>query len=553
MTQENKYKSIPIEQINELTAIYKDYLYITRQHEQMLQTKTKKTLAEEQIAITHPKNSGPQFPWSFKPMTSQEKQEFEDFICHDEYNYDNLAYITLKHIKNEEDMGYSKFYAIIPYKVNTINMKLPSNIERYSIHYNKDGKLGDTIFYIDGRWKAIYINETKQDKYIEDFIKDIDISPELPLLINLTEQLPCDKKYSQKDAEKAIGRVYAEHRVQINENVILELLGSFAEKVFKICNKLYKPTENQNIFELAKNDGFILSVDKMSEYLNIRNFIRHQWDSLEDLGTFNLIESNKNNNRRSEYVDSYLKLCDKSIMERAKSYIDALYQMQYIMCNIHPDWLIRNVLESNNKFFQRVKTASLQMPGKCVTVELNYHLEEDKYNKIKQHLSKYISQLNILDDFPKEKQLETLLYMNQYVTRSIFLQTFAAIECMVMKHCITRGRDLDNRDAWRYIKKTGIISEQEYTKWYAYGQLRNTLSHSYFNHELREKLLAVNNVYSNDFDTLRKKLSDIELGIEKKDKHVYRFFHDDGIAVELDYKKRTIMDNAFFFNKNPQR
>ena len=41
MTQENKYKSIPIEQINELTAIYKDYLYITRQHEQMLQTKTK--------------------------------------------------------------------------------------------------------------------------------------------------------------------------------------------------------------------------------------------------------------------------------------------------------------------------------------------------------------------------------------------------------------------------------------------------------------------------------------------------------------------------------
>ena len=536
---EKQYKSFSPQQVDGLTAIYNDYLYIAREHEKLLQVESINGLANIQVETMNP-DKKPVFPWEVDFMTDEEKKDFKEFIDNDEYEKDNRSYVTLKHIKSEYDNGFSKKFSIPPYMMMSMNMQMPSLIERCSIIYPENCKVGDTEFLIDGMYKVTYTDEKTKDMLMTDFIKDTKMTTEFYIMLNLAELVRYNDDVEENQIENLFANVYAAETIVTNENVILELIGSFAERLLVICREIYNLQDSREVFNRAEQEGLIKSAEEFQKYINIRNFLRHQWDTLDELGHFSPQKSNKNKIVRDIYVKSYLELCDKTIIQRMKSYIDVLHQMQNVMEKIHPGWMIRDVSESNNKFFQRVKNAANHNPGQPVTVELNLPLASEKHASLKKNLHKFIPQINIVDEFPdevaKQKQLD------DYNLRSWFLQTFKSVECMVMRHCMIRGKDLRHKEAWDYMETVGVLNPRERLTWKNYAILRNMLSHEYFNENLRKQLFDTNKAYSQDLQALTARILTMSPDVTKIEPGVYEYAHQDGIVVTLDYNNHKVLE-----------
>lgn len=67
---DEKYKSIPQSHIDELTAIYTDYLYMSREHEAVLQTMSVDSLANSYLQDLHPNVA--KFVWQGDMLTPEE-------------------------------------------------------------------------------------------------------------------------------------------------------------------------------------------------------------------------------------------------------------------------------------------------------------------------------------------------------------------------------------------------------------------------------------------------------------------------------------------------
>ncbi len=541
MAQDSKelYKYIPQNRIDELTAIYDDYLYIAREHEKLLQKVSIEDLAYAQMIRMHPDSAA--FAWQEYPLTAQEKREFLDFINDDVSTDENRAYVILNHIKPDENNGYSKNFAIPPYTLTSVNVQLPSSIERITVIYPPDAKIGNTTFYIDGFYKANYTEPKAKDMSMGDFIYDQDMLMELGIMINLTDVFRRNgyniKEYSFRRSSLS---VYAAESVATNENVILELLGSFAEKLLVVCRDIYHLNDTHATFKRAQSEGLILSTEDFQDYVNIRNFMRHQWDTLEELGFFSAAKSEKNQTVRDVFVKSYLKHFDKTLMYRMKSYIDALHQMQQVIRKLNPNRIIREPGESNTKFVSRVRAVYQKKLDKYPSVELNQPLASDKYASLNKNLRKLVPNVDISDEF--ETSHGQHIRIDDYNNRSQFLQIFHATECMVMRHCVTRGFNLRSHEAWEYMANLGVISGQEYTTWQKYAHLRNLLSHNHFNANLRAQLFAVEAKFLNDAQYLMNKIVKAGPDVKKIEKSVYEYRHNDGLIVRLDYNNHRIIN-----------
>ena len=240
---------------------------------------------------------------------------------------------------------------------------------------------------------------------------------EIRVIIDLAEKFQKDPHMNEQQLRNLLLHTYAAEQISMNENVILELLASFAEKLQSILRYRYRLfsnektayVQNQEAFKLAEQEGIISSADIFFDYTKIRHFMRHQWDIV---GT----------RVRDEYVNSYLKLCDKTKKtnkQRVKGYIDVLHQMQHVISAINPNRIIRGATESNSKFLQRARAT---VDGPDVSVELNHPLASDKYRSLNKNFEKVLPWVNIVDNFQdmEEKQRE----ITAYGDRSWFLQNF---------------------------------------------------------------------------------------------------------------------------------
>ncbi len=127
MINSKVYKSISAAQIDELTAIYDDYVYMARQHEAILTEKYAiEGLAAEQMEIMYP--SGPDFPWRIDLLSRTEKQEFADFVKNDIICDDTKTYVLLKYIKPQENAGFDKEFAVSPYKKGRYHNDVAVNV-----------------------------------------------------------------------------------------------------------------------------------------------------------------------------------------------------------------------------------------------------------------------------------------------------------------------------------------------------------------------------------------------------------------------------------------
>lgn len=531
--QKNKYQILlSPKQINQLTAIYEDYMYSVRQYERSLQMSSVDLLASFRMNQMY-HNTAPEFPWKWDFLNSQEKQEFQNMVNDDLSQTYKNSYISLIHT-NPADDDNEPIQAIPDgYNIHVIDRQLPSSVERYIIAYPKDATIGSTNFFIDKLYKATFCKKENADMPITEFFSDEKNQTEFHILINLISKAR-EYNYQIEDKyQRIITNLYAAETTAHWENTILELLGSFAEKTHDICHRLYGSAELQR----AEQDNLIPSADNFRDYIQIRHLMRHQWDTIDDLGYFRT--STKNVEKRIGYLLSYLNLCDRTIVQRQKAYINVLHQMQHIIHQLEPDRIIRNPSESKNQFIKRLKAFKHEYPDKDLIVELNYPLESDKYKALYKDLQKVFPQIKIREEFIDNQEAFSRMEQD-YSRRSWFLSAYHDLECRMMTYCLTRGEDFKNRDAWEYFRNHNLLSPKEALMWDEYKDLRNALSHNYYSPRLRQKLRDVEQEYLKHQNDLETKI--LELAPESKRlRHgVYLMTHKDGLCVTIDYVNRKI-------------
>lgn len=536
MLEENNdiHRQFTQAQIDELTAIYDDYLCIVRLHEQLLQENPKNVLAGLQMEDMFLGTAS--WAWTPMPITDQEKQEFADCINNYVYGGENKAYVVLQHIKSEENVVERPIFAIPPFVLKGKSMELPSSIERYFFIFSKNASLGKTEFYIDGRYKMVYTDDIKKDESIMHFLFDKKTLTEFFVTVNMTERFLKNEDIFEDD----FTNVLATEKIVSNENTILETLASFVEKFQNILCDRYNLSDGDKAFKKAEQEGLIDSADAFQDYMNIRHLLRHQWDTLDGFGSFSAEKNKKNVLMRTKYINSYLKLCDvynDTIIQRKKSYINILYQMQRIISAINPNRMIRGISESNSKFTQRARAKYQE--NKNIEIELNEQLLDKKQASLNRTMNKLLPQANVIDN--SVKMNDRIDDINYYLTRSWFLEMVLSVECEIMKHCLMRGHNFKKVDAWEYLKNIGVLSQTEFDKWQNYIQLRNLLSHNYFGEHLRNMLHQIEDDFDADIENIDRKVIAIRgPGVGKCRDKVFKFAHKDGLFVFLDFNNYKI-------------
>ena len=531
--QKNKYQLIlSPRQINQLTAIYEDYMYSVRQYERSLQMSSVDLLASFRMEQLYHETK-PNFPWRWEFLNRQEKQEFQNMVNDDLSQEYKNSYISLQHT-NPIDDNNAPIQAIPDgYNIFVIDKQLPSPVERYIIAYPKDANIGDTEFFIDKLYKATYCQKENADMSVAEFFSNPKNQTELHILINLINQCR-EQNYQVKDKyQRMVTNLYAAETTVHWENTILELLSSFAEKTQEVCRTLYGSAALQR----AEQDNFIPSANDFRDYVHIRHLMRHQWDTLDELGYFRT--SSKNAEKRTEYMLSYLNLCSGTIIQRQKAYINALHQMQHVIAHIAPERMIREQSESKNQFIKRLKAYRQKHPEEELIVELNYPLESDKYKALHKDLQKVFPQIKITEEFLSNQEAFNRME-EDYSRRSWFLSAYHDLECRMMTYCLTRGEDLKNKDAWDYFRNHDLISPQETLLWHEYTDLRNMLSHNFYSPSLRQKLRSVEEEYIRHQNAVENKLLELAPESKRLGHGVYLMTHQDGLCVTIDYINRKI-------------
>lgn len=532
--QKNKYQMLLTpKQSSELSAIYEDYLYMVRQYEKLLQTSSVDVLAGFQIQQLY-EGKQPQFPWQLKLLDVDEKKEFRDFCNDDDAGRFTHSYISLQHTNPENDNTAPIQFIPDNFDIFTMDMQLPSGVERYIIAHPKNATIGNTEFFIDNFFKATYTNKDNANMSVSEIFGNYRIQTEFRILVNMVDICRENKYQLLGKYQRLPINLYAAETTAPWENNILEILGSFASKTQDICRNIY----GDNALQCAEQDGLIPSAADFQDYVNIRNLMRHQWDTMDELGYFH--SADRNASKRAEYLQSYLKLCDKTIVQRLKSYIDVLHQMQHVIARVCPKRIIRDKSDSNSRFAAMLKAYHAQNPDEPLAVELNYPLASDKYKALHRNLHKIFPQIRITEDF-LSKQDEFCRLDRDYGRRAWFLQTYHALECRMMTYCITRGENLQNKAAWDYCRAHNLISPQDYRAWDYYTRLRNAVSHSFYSPFLRQKLREVEEPYIKRLNDIETKLFAVAPQSKRISSGVYQMIHNDGICVTIDYKNRKIL------------
>lgn len=553
MTNKTNQKALLLtaEQVDELTAIYEDYMYAVRIYESVFQKSSVEVLAGykmQKMGLDH--KSG--FPWQFKLLDIDEKKHFQDFLDEKVHHNTGHAYITLTHTNPNDDKCFSIKYVPQSYIMHKMDMSLPSAVERYIVVFPENAKIKDTEFFIDGKYKVKYTREEYSDMEVSNALHDFQAEEEFRILINFVDSCSKNKDQLQSRFKGLVLNAYAAEVTASYENIMLEMLGSFAEKIQNISRDIHLKEVRQNVhnraerqklcedvyqnaLEYAKQDNLIPSAADFIDYVHIRHLMRHQWDTMDELGFFDAAATDENYNTRMEYMASYRRLCDKTMVQRMKSYINVLHQMQYVMRQILPQYFIREPAESNSKFIARVKEYHRQNPGSKVTVEINEAIKSDRYQKLCGNLRKLVPQIIIKDDFSVDKKkFEDL--EKDYLRRSVFLQSYHWIECMMMSYCMSRGIEADHVKTWNYFRDHNLISLQDADEWKKFTRLRNALSHNYYNEDLRQQLQNIEPQYIEYLRQMEVTLGQIGPQINWLKAGMYEYIHQDGLRVIIDYK-----------------
>ena len=533
--------SVTPKQKNSLLAMYEDYLYFARGMERAMQVSNVVNMATWKLMQMYG-SIKIEFPWKIEYASRYESQYYEDFVKVKPVKTSHYAYMSLNYTDlNKESKLPKILYIPDGYDVSNIDMELPSPVERYSVAFPINQKLGDSVFIIDGRFRAVYTQQKNADMSVAEAMIDDKTHTEFRILMNMVKHFDENPFSDEKAYVRQMTNIIASEAILPYENMMLESLASFADKADETCKSLFGGRSKDEYLKQAEKNGVISSAVVLQEYLDIRHLMRHQLDTLNSLGKFKPEAAAKNKQLRERYLTSYRHLCDKPVVGRIKNYIAATDHMRPLIQALYPNYLVRENSESNTHFMSRIKAFIKENQQVTPMIEVNYPLLSDKRKGLMSNLAKVAPNARVIDniDISSTKFAEM---EKDYQVRAEFLRNYNALECQMMSYCfLAAGLDCSNNEAWEQMRRRKFISYADYENiWKPLRQLRNELSHNHFNMALRNHLNNVVEKYLKASEQLNERISKQMPQVVHIENGVYEAVQSNGKRIKIDFDKRQL-------------
>lgn len=533
--------SLPPRRKQDLLAVYRDYISLVRNLEQVVRRYKPLNLANYQITRLY-EGEVIDNPWEVEEISPEARRAYADFIANKSpergahYCFVSVNY-TSAQLRSEEPGIFSTPEDFAVYSAGN---SLPARIERYVAAYEKGETLEDARFVISGRWLMKYNHDAK-GKTLADAFADEWIEKRFQSMLDVLALLPPEKsRYSEKDVETAQTEALSSALIAPFENVLLSSLAALSEESNGIMRELFGRRAGQNYMAQAESEGLLPSAAAFQDCLNIRHLMHHQWDTLDGIGKFNERETVKNVSVRRRYLDSYCRLCDRPLLERLDSYVGTAKSFAPLVSALNPDLLIRGENESNSKFVARIKEYARANPEAALLVETNYPYGSDKKEALIKNVAKLFPSAAVIDRSGMDID-GFLERVAGYLYRKNYLEVFQQIEYKMSQFCLFNGKNVQPSAAWAYFRNKKMLSAEEAERWAEFKQLRNDLSHKYLDVALSARLEKLCAAFMQAAIILEDRIDAASPVVSLQEGNVYRAVHKDGRIVDIDYAERRIL------------
>lgn len=533
--------SLPPRRKQDLLAVYRDYISLVRNLEQVVRRYKPLNLANYQITRLY-EGEVIDNPWEVEEISPEARRAYADFIANKSpergahYCFVSVNY-TSAQLRSEEPGIFSTPEDFAVYSAGN---SLPARIERYVAAYEKGETLEDARFVISGRWLMKYNHDAK-GKTLADAFADEWIEKRFQSMLDVLALLPPEKsRYSEKDVETAQTEALSSALIAPFENVLLSSLAALSEESNGIMRELFGRRAGQNYMAQAESEGLLPSAAAFQDCLNIRHLMHHQWDTLDGIGKFNERETVKNVSVRRRYLDSYCRLCDRPLLERLDAYVGTAKSFAPLVSALNPDLLIRGENESNSKFVARIKEYARANPEAALLVETNYPYGSDKKEALIKNVAKLFPSAAVIDRSGMDID-GFLERVAGYLYRKNYLEVFQQIEYKMSQFCLFNGKNVQPSAAWAYFRNKKMLSAEEAERWAEFKQLRNDLSHKYLDAALSARLEKLCAAFMQAAIILEDRIDAASPVVSLQEGNVYRAVHKDGRIVDIDYAERRIL------------
>lgn len=533
--------SLPPRRKQDLLAVYRDYISLVRNLEQVVRRYKPLNLANYQITRLY-EGEVIDNPWEVEEISPEARRAYADFIANKSpergahYCFVSVNY-TSAQLRSEEPGIFSTPEDFAVYSAGN---SLPARIERYVAAYEKGETLEDARFVISGRWLMKYNHDAK-GKTLANAFADEWIEKRFQSMLDVLALLPPEKsRYSEKDVETAQTEALSSALIAPFENVLLSSLAALSEESNGIMRELFGRRAGQNYMAQAESEGLLPSAAAFQDCLNIRHLMHHQWDTLDGIGKFNERETVKNVSVRRRYLDSYCRLCDRPLLERLDSYVGTAKSFAPLVSALNPDLLIRGENESNSKFVARIKEYARANPEAALLVETNYPYGSDKKEALIKNVAKLFPSAAVIDRSGMDID-GFLERVAGYLYRKNYLEVFQQIEYKMSQFCLFNGKNVQPSAAWAYFRNKKMLSAEEAERWAEFKQLRNDLSHKYLDAALSARLEKLCAAFMQAAIILEDRIDAASPVVSLQEGNVYRAVHKDGRIVDIDYAERRIL------------
>ncbi len=536
--------SLSAKQKAQLFAIYRDYIFLSRNFEQITQMNSSKYLASRHLEMIKDPQDGA-MPWELGTTNINEINNFENFIASKDLddNAENLSFVSITNTLPENNKYPPMQSTPANYGVYAHINALPHNIERYVIAYKKDKKLKDITFVIDGKYSLKYIGSTFSDITIQDAFEDEKFIKNISSILSISAYFNEDIRYIEKAKfEQANAEGLTMEIMSPYENVLLSTLSNLAEETDNILKALLIKKHPTNYLSKAESQDLIPSAHQLQDFLNIRHLLHHQFETLDGYGRFINGQDDQNKSIRNRYLESYQRLCSGTFVERISKYVKTADNFKDLVSGIYPTLLIRGSNESNNKFIQRIKEFRKQNKDTTIYIETSYPNREKKKNALLNSINKLFDNVEVIDNIQSENINDFIKRIVLYMERKKYIETFQILEHKIGEYYLFSGEKCPPTQGWNKLVKQKIITQKENERWEQYKYLRNELSHNYLSDNLASQMLDILPQMVDDAIELNDRIESLKPQIVRTDKGTFLAKHKDGKIVEIDFEEKKIIN-----------
>lgn len=529
--------AVPSKQKKRLLAAYCEYISLVRTLEGVVSHHTVTGLASHQSKLLFPGEETN--PWIADVPNSAEKQAYENFIKDKKAGDSKYCFVSLN-LSTPEDMKQGIVAAPEGYGVYVQNNTLPNRVERFVAAFPKEALLKDTRFIIDGKYTLDYA-DAPTDVTVAATLEDELVRQRFQCMLEIVSSLPENlKDVSDKELRTVQRETLASALTAPFENAILSALATLTEESGRTIQKMLGLKKDSTYLHKAESSGIIPSASRFQDYQNIRHLMRHQRDSLDNLGRFTFYDADKNISVRARFLAGYGHICGHPLSERVKAYTAVGADFATLVTGLSPELLIRGHAESNNKFLGRLKAYRTANPETALLVETAYSDSLDKKRALIKNIEKFFPDAEIIDR--REMNMDLFIErMTQHVLRERFLDIFADIEYKICQYSLFSGKNQPALICWQDLAHWKVISADEAEKWGEYRSLRNELSHRHMDADVVQQLETNLVPFAYAAMELEKRLAQKMPQVFLVNGNIYRAVHADGKTVEIDFKDKRVL------------